>query len=152
MTTAAEQEAANIILPLLNVVAAAGPPAIQAQIAQGVIATGTVSAITDISPLTALAKGRFLSIMNDGAVGEDVYIAFHFANAGAVDQAAVGFGATVCHCLKAGERISGRLPGIDSPLGTAYKWLIHKSAAGTPKLRLWLSSMPHNGDVRDFQA
>lgn len=152
MTTAAEQEAANIILPLLNIAAAAGPPAIPAQITQGVIATSTSSAVSDISSLTALARGRFLTIMNDGASGEDVGIAFHNANGGAIDETATGFGATVCHMLKAGERISGRLPGIDAPGGTPYKYLLTKSKSGTPKLRLWLSSMPPNGDVRDFQA
>lgn len=150
MTTSAEQEAANIILPLLNVVAAAGVPA---QIVQGVIATSVASAREDISSLTALARGRFLTIMNDGASGEDVYVAFHNdAGAGSIDETATGYGATVCHCLRAGERISGRLPGIDTPAGTNYKVLIHKAKSGTPKLRLWLSSLPPNGDVRDFRA
>jgi hypothetical protein len=152
MTTQAEQEAANIILPLLNIATAAGPPAIPAQIVQGVIATSTSSAVNDISSLTALLKGRFLTIMNDGASGEDVYVALHNANGGAIDETATGYGATVCHCIKAGERISGRLPGIDAPAGTPYKYLLTKAKTGTPKLRLWLSSLPPNGDVRDLQA
>lgn len=149
MTTSVEQEAANIILPLLNVAAAGSVPA---QIAQGVIATSTSSAREDISSLSALARGRWLTVMNDGASGEDVYIAFHNANSGSIDETATGYGVTVCHCLKAGERISGRLPGIDDPAGTNYKYLVHKSKTGTPKLRLYISSMPITGDVRDFRA
>lgn len=152
MSTNVEQEAANIILPLLNVVAAAGPPAIPGQVVQGVIATSTSSAREDISSLTALGKGHFLTVMNDGASGEDVYVAFHNANAGAIDETATGYGATICHCIKAGERVSGRLPGIDDPAGTQYKYLIHKSKTGTPKLRLWLSSLPLSEDVRGFRA
>src|SRR5687767_6840386 len=132
MTTAAEQECANIILPLLNV--------LTTQVTQGAIATSTASARTDLSAsLSAFAKGHFISLFADGADGEDIYFTFNTADAGAIDETATGFGVTICQCIKAGQWYQGRLPGVDS--GNAYAWLIHKAKSGTPKLRVYISSI-----------
>ena len=145
MTTQAEQEASNIILPLLNIIAAAG---VQPQVSQGCIATSVASARTDISALSSAGKGHFLTLHADGAAGEDIYVAFNTADAGAIDETATGFGVTICQRIPAGGSISGRLPGIDSPGGTAYTWLIHKAKSGTPKLRISITSIAPSEDVR----
>lgn len=138
------EEAANIILPLLNIATT--------QQTQAVVATSTSSARTDLGALlTALLKGHFLTITNDGASGEDVYIAFNTADAGAIDETATGAGATICQVIKAGQSLSGRLPAVDS--GAAYQWLIHKALSGTPKLRIHISSVGSgHSDVRELRA
>lgn len=143
MSTSVEQEAANIVLPLLNKTG---------QVTCGVIATSTASAVSDLSSITALGKGHFITLFADGASGEDIYVAFNTANAGAIDETATGFGVTVCQCIKAGERISGRLPSVDSPSDTPYTWLIHKAKAGTPKLRVSITSIGYGEDVRALRA
>lgn len=149
MTTSAEQEASNIILPLLNIAAAAGVPA---QITQGSVATSTSSARLDLSSLSALGRGHFITLSADGASGEDIYVAFTTSDAGAIDETAAGFGVTQCQRITAGSSISGRLPGIDSPSGAAYTWLIHKAKSGTPKLRIAITSICPNEDVRSLRA
>lgn len=149
MTTSAEQEASNIILPLLNIAAAAPIPA---QITQGCVATSTASARLDLSPLSALGRGHFITLSADGASGEDIYVAFTTSDAGAIDETATGFGVTQCQRITAGSSISGRLPGVDSPSGSPYTWLIHKAKTGTPKLRICISSICPNEDVRSLRA
>lgn len=147
MTTSAEQEAANIILPLLNIAAAAP---IKARIVNGCIATSTSSARQDLSSLSAIGKGHFIELYADGADGEDIYVAFNTADAGAIDETATGFGVTIPRCIKAGTYISGRLPANDS--GAAYSWLIHKAKSGTPKLRVHITSIGHSEDSRALEA
>lgn len=143
----AQQEAANIILPLLNIAAATG---IQARVTQGCIATSTTSARTDLSSLSAVGRGHFITLFADGASGEDIYVAFNTADAGTIDETATGFGVTVCQCIKAGTSIAGRLPAVDS--GNAYSWLIHKALSGTPKLRVSITSLGEGEDARGLQA
>ena len=139
-----EAEAANIILPLLNKTG---------QVTAGSIATSTSSARTDLSSLTALHKGHFLTLYADGADGEDIYVAFTDSDAGAIDETATGFGVTVPGCIKAGTSLQGRLPAVDSPSENPYRWLIHKAKSGTPKLRVSISSVgPGVGDVRELRA
>lgn len=138
MTSAIEQEAANAIAPLLNKTG---------QVAQGVVAVTSASARENIAQLTAGLRGHFLTLHADGG---DVYVAFNSADAGAIDDTATGYGVTICQRIPSGQDRSWRIPGVDSPDATAYQWLIHKTASGTAKLRLYISSLGQSENARDL--
>lgn len=149
MTTGIEQEAANILPSLLNIAASAGPPAIPAQIVQGAIAVTVASTIQDLSSLSALDKGRFITLHADGG---DVYYALNNANSGTIDPTATGFGVTVCQRIPSGQSVSFRIPPVDKPGTTGkYQYLLHRTAAGTATLRVAISSVPPGEDVRALQ-
>jgi hypothetical protein len=153
MSGAIEQEAANILPALLNVLASAGPPAIPAQVVQFALDATVAVVIEDLgaaAALSAIGKGRFLTLHADGG---DVYYAFNKAAAGVIDPAARGYGVTICQRIPSGQSIAFRLPPVDAPgtAATAYRYLLFRTAAGTAVLRGAISSVPQGEDVRALQ-
>ena len=148
MTTQIEQEAANIIAPLLNIAAAAGIPEQCDQMALPITA---VSKIFDLNTyLTAWRKGHFLTLHADGG---DVYLAFHKANGGTVDPTVTTAKAvTLCQRIPSGQDRTFRLPPIDSPADTAYQFIVARTSAGTATLRGYISSLAPAEDVRALQT
>lgn len=147
MTTNIEQEAANIIAPLLNIAAAAGVPELCAQMALPITAASTIFDLNTY--LSAWRKGHFLTLHADGG---DVYLAFSKVNAGTVDPAITAAKAvTLCQRIPSGQDRTFRLPVIDGPNDTAYEYIIARTSAGTATLRGYISSMAPMEDVRALQ-
>lgn len=148
MSGSIEQEAANVIPPCLNIVSAAGIPE---QCNLMALPITTTSTIFDLNAnLTAWRKGHFLTLHADGG---DVYLAFSKVNAGTVDNTITTAKAvTLCWRIPSGQSQSFRLPPIDSPLDTAYQYIIAKTAAGTATLRGYVSSLGQMEDVRSLQT
>ena len=147
MTTSVEQEAANIIAPLLNIAAAAGIPEQCDQMALPITATSTVFDLNTY--LTAWRKGHFLTLHADG---NDVYLAFHKANSGTVDPTITTAKAvTLCQKIPSGQDRTFRLPPVDSPNDTPYQYIVARTSSGTATLRGYLSSIGHMEDVRALQ-
>jgi hypothetical protein len=105
-----------------------------------VIAVTTASARTDVAALIpeiaagGNLDGQYFDVTADGA---NVYLAQTNADAGAIDEAVTGAGATVA----AGVVFNGTK--VPYKFTSGYTWLIHKgSAAGF--LRIALSSISQN--------
>ena len=94
-----------------------------------VIATSTVSAITDLTLDTRISAhvsdGTILEFLADGI---DIYIAFNNANSGTIDET-VTSGATSCYKLV--SNVPKRIQ-----IAKGYTFLLTKAASGTPKLRI----------------
>lgn len=146
MSGSIEQEAANIIAPLVNIAAAAGVPA---QVTQMAIAVTTTSTVQDLSGISAIGRGHFITLQADGG---DVYIAFNKVNGGTIDNTATGVGTGICQRIPSGQDRTYRLPNVDSPNDTAYQYLLHKTSTGTATLRISISSLSPNSDVRELRA
>lgn len=147
MTTQVEQEAANIIAPLLNIVAAAGVPEQCNQMALPITATSTVFDLNTY--LTAWRRGHFLTLHAETA---DVFVAFHKANSGTIDPTVTTAKAvTLCQRIPSGTDRTFRLPAVDSPSDTAYQYLIARTSSGTATLRGSISSIAPSEDVRALQ-
>lgn len=147
MTTSVEQEAANIIAPLLNIAAAAGVPELCNQMALPITA---VSAVFDLNTyLSAWRKGHFITLHADGG---DVYLAFHKTAGGTVDPTVTTAKAvTICQRIPSGQDRTFRLPAADSPNDTAYQFITARTSAGTATLRGYISSIGHSEDIRALQ-
>jgi hypothetical protein len=147
MTTSVEQEAANIIAPLLNIAAAAGVPELCNQMALPITAASTVFDLNTY--LTAWRKGHFLTLHADGG---DVYLAFHKTSGGTVDPTVTTAKAvTLCQRIPSGQDRTFRLPANDSPNDPAYQFITARTSAGTATLRGYISSIGHMEDIRALQ-
>lgn len=148
MTTSVEQEAANIIAPLVNIAAAAG---VVEQCDMMALPITAVSTAFDLNTyISAWRRGHFLTLHADGG---DVYLAFDKVNTATVDPAITTAKAvTVCWKIPSGQDRTYRLPPVDSPNATAYQYIIARTSAGTATLRGYISSIGHSEDVRSLQA
>ncbi len=142
MSHSIEQEAANIIAPILNV---AG------QLTQFVLSVATASARVDMSTLlTQWSAGHYLTVQADGGT---VYLAFNVADAGAIDETVTTAGAvTLCQAIPDGQTRHFRLPPIDDAgSGNPYQWLIHKGSVAC-KLRGYISSLAPSQNTADLSV
>jgi len=147
MTTQIEQEAANIIAPLINVAAAAGIAEQCAQMALPITATSTAF---DLSAyLSAWNRGHFLTLQAETA---DVYFALSTVNTDTVDPTVTTAKAvTLCQRVPSGQDRVVRIPGIDKPGQLPYRYLIARTSSGSAILRGYISSIGLSEDTRALQ-
>lgn len=123
----AEVSAANILAPQVGSIA--------------VVATAVAVVSLDLTTRTELAEaftsGKFITFCADGG---DVYVAFSNAAAAiAIDPAAVA-GNTQCYLLPQGQERPFRFRN-------GFHFMKYRSAAGTPTLRMYVSSFVGGGTV-----
>jgi len=117
-----------------------------------VLAVTSSSASTDMSASAAigtdLSAGRMLRLHADGG---DVYYAWSTDGTGTIDDTATGAGATVCGVIPAGQFRDERPPfdvTATITIGRIWPFLYYKTASGTAKLRVTITSMNRTQQYR----
>ena len=123
----AEVSAANILAPQVGSIA--------------VVATSVAVVSLDLTTRAELAEafasGKFITFCADGG---DVYVAFSNAAAAIVIDPTAVTGNTQCYLLPQGQERPLRFRN-------GYHFMKYRSAAGTPTLRMYVSSFVAGGTV-----
>lgn len=145
-TSQVEQEAANIVAPLVNTTAMRSQHVLRATPSgQSLDLTQVFGNFTD---------GHYISIQADGS---RCYIAFS-TNATPIDYTAVGTGATICWPVADGSVQSFRIPAgreqrASAGIATQCSYnVINYQAVATCYLRLYRSSLPSEKGSEMFPA